>query len=390
MAQHRDVLRKRANELLSKPGVYAVGLGEKVSKGKRTGKRALVCSIAKKKPLAQLAQNELIADDYDGIPTDIVEIGSRPVAFPAYRDKQRPVMPGISVGHYAITAGTIGAIVEVDGDVMLLSNNHVFADENDAGLGDAIIQPGKYDGGDDGDRIGTLYNYVPLTFTDQSEPTPGPGPAPDPEPPTPDPDPEPEPEPEPPVDDDSDCKVANIFATVLNKIASIFGRETQLKPVRPRPPNPTLPPMKLDLVVPQIIMNRVDGAVARIDADVSYAINYLTFMPKVTGVNELAAVGTVVQKLGRTTGYTQGTIEQTDVIVDVGYDGGTVRFEDQIMIGANGEGASFSAGGDSGSLIMDEDFKAVALLFAGNDVKTFANPISDVMQELNITKFIGE
>jgi hypothetical protein len=393
MANQRDVLRKHAEELLSKPGVYAVGLGEKVSKGKRTGKKALICSIKQKKPMAQLTQEELIPQDVDGVPTDIVEIGDRPRAFVEYRKKQRPVVPGISTGHWQITAGTIGAVVEVDGDIMLLSNNHVFANENIANLGDPIIQPGDYDGGSVAtDKIGDLYNYVPITFADQSEPTPPPTeppppPEPDPEPEPPAPDPEPDPPAPPEEDEDSDCPVANIFAKVANKIAEAFGRETRLRAVRPK--KQTQEAAQQELVIPQIITNRVDGALATIDSDIDYSINYLTYITGVKGVNELAGVGTSVHKLGRTTGYTQGKILQTDVIVDVQYDGGIARFEDQLWIETGVDGSSFSAGGDSGSLIMDMDDNAVGLLFAGNDVVTFANPIDAVMQELNITQFIG-
>ena len=392
MVNQRDVLRKHAEELLSKPGVYAVGLGEKVSKGQRTGKKALVCSIKQKKPLAQLTKEDMIPQDLDGVPTDIVEIGDRPRKFPEYRDKQRPVMPGISAGHWEITAGTIGAVVEVDGDIMLLSNNHVFANENDAKLGDPIIQPGDHDGGSvETDRIGDLYNYVPLTFANQSEPTPPPTePPPAPKPPEPEPEPEPEPNPPSPPeeDEDSDCPVANIFAKVANKISKAFGRETRLKAVRPK--KQTTQATQQDLVIPQVITNRVDGAIARIDSNINYATNYLTYIDGVKGVNELAGVGTNVKKLGRTTGFTEGKILQTDVIVDVGYDGGVCRFEDQLWIETGVTGSPFSAGGDSGSLILDENDMAVGLLFAGNDTVTFANPIGEVMQELNITRFIGK
>lgn len=325
-----------------------------------------------------------IPADLDGIPTDIVEIGSRPVAFPSYQDKQRPVVPGCSVGHFNITAGTIGGVVEVAGENMILSNNHVFADENQAELGDAIIQPGDYDGGDTGDRIGTLYTYIPISFVGQTEPTPSPGtddtpptdPTPDPEPPIPDP--------EPPVEeDDSSCFVANIFTKTLNKVAEIFGRETRLKAVRPSKATPVA-----QEVTTQVIRNRVDGALARIDADISYVLNYLDYYDGVKGINELAGVGTSVHKLGRTTGHTNGTIMQTNVTVDVGYDGGVARFENQISI-ETGQPDPFSAGGDSGSIIVDDNDNAVALLFAGNDVVTFANDISDVVSELNITKFTG-
>ncbi|MGH2444642.1 MAG: hypothetical protein ACRDGD_01160 [Candidatus Limnocylindria bacterium] len=52
-----------------------------------------------------------------------------------------------------------------DGSVptYLLSNNHVIADENRAQVGDAILQPGSYDGGvQRDDRIAGLTSFVPL------------------------------------------------------------------------------------------------------------------------------------------------------------------------------------------------------------------------------------
>jgi hypothetical protein len=64
------------------------------------------------------------------------------------------------------------------------------------------------------------------------------------------------------------------------------------------------------------------------------------------------------------------------------------------LVGLEIEGAAadaFSAGGDSGSLIVDEDHKAVALLFAGGDVGgangkglTYANPIRAVLDALKL------
>jgi len=390
--KHHIALQKNVDDLLSKPDVYAVGLGEKMSKGKRTGKRALICSIKKKKPLAQLTREDMIPSEIDGIPTDIVEIGDRPRAFPAERERQRPVVPGISAGHIDITAGTIGGVVEVDGQTMLLSNNHVFANENEANLGDKIIQPGDYDGGSVLDGIGILYNYVPLTFVTQTEPTPNPtwpdDPIPDPEPPTPDP--EPEPEPEPPVEeDDSDCFVANLFAKVLNKGAELLGRETRLKAVRPKKFDSSKFDASPQNVTAQLIRNRVDAALCKLDDDIEVNLNYLDYYGGVTGINELAGVGTLVKKLGRTTGFTNGIITQTNVVVDVQYDGGIVRFEDQISIEHVELGKSFSAGGDSGSIIVDENDNAIGLLFAGNDVTTFANSIDNVMADMNITKFTG-
>lgn len=79
--------------------------------------------------------------------------------------RTRPVRPGLSVGHYAITAGTIGAFVRLNGadEPRLLSNNHVLADEDRGTIGDAILQPGQLDGGeDDQDRIANLERFIAL------------------------------------------------------------------------------------------------------------------------------------------------------------------------------------------------------------------------------------
>ena len=53
----------------------------------------------------------------------------------------RPVPIGVSTGHFNITAGTIGCRVTDGINVYALSNNHVFANSNNAFLGDNILQP---------------------------------------------------------------------------------------------------------------------------------------------------------------------------------------------------------------------------------------------------------
>ena len=93
-----------------------------------------------------------------------------------------------------------------------------------------------------------------------------------------------------------------------------------------------------------------------------------------------------VQKYGRTTGYTKGRITGLNATIDVGYAAGTARFEDQIVISGNG----FSAGGDSGSLIVSDGFlladrRPVGLLFAGTAVSTLANPIDVVLDRFGVT-----
>jgi hypothetical protein len=55
-------------------------------------------------------------------------------ALPWYRTRLRPLQPGATVGHYKITAGTIGAFAtqKKTGLTVILSNNHVLANENAA------------------------------------------------------------------------------------------------------------------------------------------------------------------------------------------------------------------------------------------------------------------
>ncbi|HEU0105768.1 MAG TPA: hypothetical protein VFT38_06320 [Vicinamibacteria bacterium] len=86
-------------------------------------------------------------------------------ALPWEQTRKRPLLIGLSVGHYKITAGTLGAFVRLrkGGALRVLSNNHVLADENRGKAGDAILQPGAYDGGKSPrDRIGTLDGFVKL------------------------------------------------------------------------------------------------------------------------------------------------------------------------------------------------------------------------------------
>ncbi len=55
-----------------------------------------------------------------------------------------------------MTAGTLGCLVKKDHEYYILSNNHVLANENEAYMGDPILQPDPYDGEDLEDRIAYL------------------------------------------------------------------------------------------------------------------------------------------------------------------------------------------------------------------------------------------
>lgn len=230
---------------------------------------------------------------------------------PWYRRRQRPLLIGASVAHEKVTAGSIGAFVRTrEGELRLLSNNHVLANENDAASGDRIIQPGRLDGGSKSkSAIGTLDRFIPL---------------------------------------------------------------------KPRG------------------ANLLDAALATLDDGVRWngtKLRYGRGLPtRLCGVAPHPAdEGDIVIKVGRTTGVTRGRVTAFELDnVIVGYDIGNLRFDDQIEIEGADEGP-FCLGGDSGSLVVDPDGLAVALLFAGGDAGgtngmglTYATPIGVVLGKLGV------
>jgi hypothetical protein len=94
-------------------------------------------------------------------------------------------------------------------------------------------------------------------------------------------------------------------------------------------------------------------------------------------------------KIGRTTQVRAGRLTAFEIDgLAVAYDRGVFRFDDQHEW-SGGSGADFSAGGDSGSLIVDEDGWAVGLLFAGGPAsdgtdRTYGNPILTVLRLLDV------
>ncbi|TFV62853.1 hypothetical protein E4P41_06270 [Geodermatophilus sp. DF01-2] len=78
--------------------------------------------------------------------------------------RTRPLVPGLSVAHPTVTAGTLGGFVRVGGRLAVLSNNHVLAAGDAASVGDPVLQPGPTDGGDPAvDRVGTLAAFERFT-----------------------------------------------------------------------------------------------------------------------------------------------------------------------------------------------------------------------------------
>ena len=99
-----------------------------------------------------------------------------------------------------------------------------------------------------------------------------------------------------------------------------------------------------------------------------------------------ASIGQKVQKYGRTTALTYGKVSGINATILVGYDSGTARFINQIVVSGNKGG--FIKAGDSGSLLVtDPAANPVGLLFAGDaSGKTaIANPIDPVLSHFGVT-----
>lgn len=307
--------------------VVATGVGYKTTRGVRTDVLSIVCSVTEKIPLSSLAPRDRVPAAIDGIPTDVVATGVIR-ALQSRAARHRPAPGGVSIGHRAITAGTLGCLVRKGGQIYILSNNHVLANSNDARRGDAILQPGPHDGGRfPEDHIADLEDFVPIAF------------------------------PEPP----SACGFARGLVALLNAGCRAIASKTRYRIVSIQP-----------------VENRVDAAIAR-PLQPTLVKDEILEIGRISGVGS-AGLGTTIRKSGRTTGLTSGEIQQVDVSVNVQYGPGRVAlFTDQLLAGA------MSQGGDSGSAVLDSGNRLIGLLFAGSENSTIINRIEHVFAELRLS-----
>lgn len=129
--------------------------------------------------------------------------------------------------------------------------------------------------------------------------------------------------------------------------------------------------------------NRIDAAIALMRPGTAWSptINGDGHSYRPTNNVQPPQVGISIKKIGRTTGYTEGTVVLRGVSVWVWYDNGVALFSGQ-MITTPG----FSAAGDSGSLVVTKPGNnPVGLLFSGfGDGSAVLNPIQPVLDRFNI------
>lgn len=331
MEKHYRVLDKVRERMLRMPNVVGIGVGHKRVGMTRTDKPAIIIFVEKKVPAANLRRSQKIPHKIDGLDTDVVEIGRVRLLDRVMRI--RPALPGSSIGHYKISAGTFGALVKDSktGEKLILSNNHILANASNgsdgrARAGDAILQPGPHDGGRPSDKIAELVRYIPLIRTPQQ----------------------------------SDCPVAAGVAGIGNRFIRLLR-----------------PAYELRFYKYTRDTNIVDCAVARPLNDGLVGEELLELGP-VAGVGE-AREGLWVQKSGRTTGVTSGLVTAMGVTLKVNLsDDESAWFSDQVVADV------MCQPGDSGSLVIDQENKAVGLLFAGSDSHCIFNRIQNVLSLLEI------
>jgi hypothetical protein len=167
----REVKEKFETFLLKRANVVGVGVGKKIVRGQETEDLAVVVFVERKLPESQLKKKDVIPKTLDEVTTDVVQTGRlKALALspgpPGRTDRWRPAPGGVSVGHVRITAGTLGGVVRRGGERLILSNNHVLANSNDARPGDLVLQPGPADSGTRGDALAALDRFVEIRFED--------------------------------------------------------------------------------------------------------------------------------------------------------------------------------------------------------------------------------
>src|SRR5215467_179205 len=149
------------------------------------------------------------------------------------------------------------------------------------------------------------------------------------------------------------------------------------------------PPIVADFTVaPTLGSSNVDAAVAQLRPGAMDPTGFIEDIGIPSSMVKAAAVGLAVAKSGRTTGFTTGTISSINTSVRVQYQRScgqgkkfVVSYTNQVVINSS----TFSAGGDSGSLIVtnDSNHQPVALLFAGSSTTTIGNPIGEVLAQVS-------
>jgi hypothetical protein len=355
MRESREVLIERnetiksalekgiASQLMSIPGVIHVSYGLKKTAGLLSDTLCIRVYVKEKKLPHALKPEEYIPKEIDGIPTDVNIVGD--ISFSSDDSMHRPIKGGIAITNRIIdlneegtraqmSVGTLGCMATYNPDGKpVVLSNWHVLYGNHARNGERVYQPAPT-------TLPTLsINDLPYRPTDDT----------------------------------------NAIGRLLKKS----------------------------------ITSKVDGAIAHIDGCYSLCCRCcgIDYINEIRGLNvggnpgsnfiegESAAVaGETVYKVGRSTDRTVGrVVEPNYPTFEIRKQGTTYRFYNQIQIALTDTSRRFSADGDSGSVIINDNNHIIGLLFASGREETttgdtttveyfsLANHIADVKNELDIS-----
>lgn len=355
MKDNPKISNKCRGRLLQKPNVIGVGSGYREKGGKKTDEKAIIVFVTKKVAPHRLNGEAIVPRTLQGQRVDVMEIGEvrfmeqeipaaqeedeAPPQGGGRRSRQRPAPGGVSIGHYKVTAGTLGCAVtdQGTGEIFILSNNHVLAnsstgEDGRASAGDPVLQPGSYDGGmAEGDTIARLERFVPLCLTSQ-----------------------------PP-----NCVTARYWESLANRILARLRSGYRL------------------------YLEKSNGEGNLIDAALARPLHEGSLSPEILELGRPGGTAEVypgdgVVFSGRTSGVVRGAVIARDVSLFITMEQGKeLYFVDQLVTSA------VSRPGDSGSLLLDEQNRAAGLLFAGSEKVSVCNRFQNVSRLLRVELLSG-
>jgi hypothetical protein len=326
LAPLAELQASREDELLAKENVVGVGIGHKVKDGEDTGTNCIQVHVRQKMPEELLTKGDVVPKTMDRRPTDVIEIGD--VFALGTADATRT----LEAGSQELAAGAPHGVEP------LVLRERV-----------RPVRPG-YSVGHPDVTAGTIgaacYDLTPV-----------PG------------------------------KPPRYYVLSNNHvIANSNGANLGDPIIQPGRVDGGLGPRDVIGQLSRFVPIRFDGRCNTVDAAVAEVPFHLLDrdiywigVPRSLAV--AAQVGMLVRKTGRTTNFTTGRVTAINETVNVNFGGGRVaRFCRQIVT------TDMSAGGDSGSLVVDTEHggNPVGLLFAGSPTATILNPIASVQIALRV------
>jgi len=308
---------------------YSKNLQYKITKGKVIQEDSIRFYVKKKVPLKSLYQRDILPMSIMDIPTDVVVGGEweaplpiKKPKIPSKTDRIRPLLAGISIGNWSITAGTSGWYYKKVNDITGGTNAHINSDDpsKEVSTEKRIVQPGKYDKGTLNDIIGKYLWHKQIN----------------------------------PIGGISNCGLSNGVIYLLNNTSKFFGRKTRFTTYKE-------------------IQNNIDFGVFSLD--VEYRTNLIDFDPLgfngvghgFVGSDQTSLIckgkpyienegykplftefvdvveGNIIHKTGRTTCYSKAPVIDRSGVSQVNYGSYIALFDDVIIT------EHLLDGGDSGS-----------------------------------------